>query len=157
VGVNIQQPMTNFGIILQLLFWRTKHLFRGSFPTFSCTTFFNEWIFFLLETIFVHCDSWLNSHKYGAINIDDDNTYNDDGSSGEDTILCQTNIRGWFHSPCYWNIWMFTFSFWSILDHLCINHYCLSLTIFFSPSMLISHYWQCVSIALQCAQAIMII
>jgi hypothetical protein len=146
--MGIQQPMTHFRILLQLLFWRAKHLFKGSFPTFSFTTFVNEWTFFLLETISIHCDSWPNSHKYGAMNIYDNNTYNDDGCSGEDTILCRTNSRRWFHSPCYWNIWMLTFSFWFILDHLCIHHYHSSLAIFFNPSMFISHCWKCVSIAL---------
>jgi hypothetical protein len=157
VGMNFQQPTTHFGILLQLLFWRVKHLFKGSFPTFSFTTFINDWILFLLEMISVHCDSWPNSHKYSATNIDDDNTYNNDGCSIEDMILCRTNIKQWFHSPCYWNTWMFTFSFWFILDHLCIDPYRSSLTIFFSPLMLISHYWQYVSIALQHAQAIMIL
>ncbi len=139
--MSIQQLMTHFEILLQLLFWKATHLFRRSFLTFSLTTFVNEWIFFLLKTISIHCDSWSNSHKYGATNIDVDNTYNNDGCLGENTILCQTNIRQWFHSPSYWNIWMFTFSFWFIFYHLWIDHYCLSLAIFFSPLMLISHYW----------------
>jgi hypothetical protein len=34
---------------------------------------------------------WFDSHIYGATNIYDDNTCNDDGCSREDTIICWTN------------------------------------------------------------------
>jgi len=35
--------------------------------------------------------------------------------------------------PCYWDIWVSSFSFWFIFYRLCINHYCMSLMVFFSP------------------------
>jgi len=43
------------------------------------------------------------------------------------------NTKKWFHSPCYWNVWAASFLYWFIFYHLCTNHYCTSLTIFFSP------------------------
>ncbi len=65
--------------------------------------------------------------------IDDDNTCNDNGCLRIDTILHRTSTRWWFHSPYYWNIWVFSFLFWFIPDHLCTYHYCASLKVFFSP------------------------
>jgi hypothetical protein len=74
---------------------------------------------------------WLDLHIYGATNIDDDNAC-DDGYSKEDMIICWTSTKWWFHSFYYWNMWLFSLSFWFIFDRLCINNYCVSLTIFFS-------------------------
>jgi hypothetical protein len=48
-------------------------------------------------------------------------------------ILCRMNTRWWLHSLHYWDIWVSSLSFWFILGHLCTNHYCTPLTIFFSP------------------------
>jgi hypothetical protein len=48
-------------------------------------------------------------------------------------IICRTSIGRWLHSPCYLDIWVFSFLFWFIFYHLCTYHYCASLTIFFSP------------------------
>jgi hypothetical protein len=79
------------------------------------------------------CHYWPDSHRYGSMSIDDDNTCNDDGCSGEDIIICQMNTRWWLHSPRYWDIWVFSFPFRFISDHLCTNHYHVSLTIFFNP------------------------
>jgi hypothetical protein len=74
---------------------------------------------------------WLT--QYDTMNIDDNiNTCNNDGCLIKYTIICWTNIKWWFHSPCYWNIWVFSFSLWFIFDHLCINHYRTSSLIFFN-------------------------
>jgi hypothetical protein len=75
----------------------------------------------------------LTHTKYGATNINDDNTCNNDGCLGEDMIICWASIKWWFHSPCYWDIWVSSFSFWFIFDHLCIDHYCMSSIVFFNP------------------------
>jgi hypothetical protein len=64
-----------------------------------------------------HCHCRPNSHKYGVVSIDDDNTCSDNGCSKEDTILHRTSTRRWLHSPCYWNIWVFSFLFWFIFNH----------------------------------------
>ncbi len=48
-------------------------------------------------------------------------------------IIHRTNTKWWFHFPCYWNVWVFSFLFWFIFYHLCIDHYCASSTFFFSP------------------------
>jgi len=48
-------------------------------------------------------------------------------------MLHLMNIRWWLHSPCYWDILVFSFSFWFIFYCLCTNHYCASSMIFFSP------------------------
>ncbi len=42
--VSIQQPMVHFRILLQLLSWRVKHMFKGRSLTFSLITLDNEWI-----------------------------------------------------------------------------------------------------------------
>jgi hypothetical protein len=81
-----------------------------------------------------HCHYWPNSQKYDVASINDDNTCNNDGCSREDKILGWTNIRWWFHSLCYWNIWMPSFLFWFILDRLCIDHNNhASSMVFFNP------------------------
>ncbi len=79
-----------------------------------------------------HCHCWSNSRKYGVANINDNNTRNNDGCLGEDTIICWAGTMQWFHSPCYWNVWVFSFLFWFIFYHFCTKHYCTSSTIFFS-------------------------
>jgi hypothetical protein len=48
-------------------------------------------------------------------------------------IICWMSTMWWFHSPCYWNVWVFSSSFWFIFNHLCTNHYHASSTVFFSP------------------------
>jgi hypothetical protein len=78
------------------------------------------------------CHYWSDLHKYGVANIHDYNTCNNDGCLGENIITCWVSIRKWLHSPCYWNVWLSSFSFWFIFYHLCTDHYCASLTIFFS-------------------------
>jgi hypothetical protein len=78
-----------------------------------------------------HC--WLDLPRYGVMTIDDDNTCSNDGCSKKFTIIRWTNIRRWLHSLCYWDVWVFSFLFWFIFDCLLINHYCVSLVVFFSP------------------------
>jgi hypothetical protein len=48
-------------------------------------------------------------------------------------ILRWTKINRWLHSPCYWNVWVFSFSFWFIPSCLCTYHYYASLVFFFNP------------------------
>jgi hypothetical protein len=79
------------------------------------------------------CQCWFNSHKYGVVSIDDDNTCSNNGYSGEYTILRRMNIMQWFHPPCYWDVWMFSFSFWFIFYRSCTYHYCTLSTVFFNP------------------------
>ncbi len=69
------------------------------------------------------CHCWFDSHKYGVMNIDNNNTCNDDGYLGEDTIIRHASTRWWFHSSCYSNVCVFSFSFWFIFYHLCTYHY----------------------------------
>ncbi len=76
---------------------------------------------------------WPNLHRYGVANINKDNTCSDDDYLRENTILRKASIRQWFHSPCHWNVWVSSFSFWFIFDYLHTNHYCASSTILFSP------------------------
>ncbi len=114
---------------------------EGSLPPFpSPHPTMNE--YFYHQTWLVNFDGcyhcWLEIHKYSATNINGDNTCNDDGCSEEETIICQantsqTNIRQWLHFACYWDVWVFSFSFWFIFYHLCANHYCTSSTVFFNP------------------------
>ncbi len=80
-----------------------------------------------------HHHYWPNSYKYGEMNIDNDNKLNNDGCSREDMIIHWTSIRWWLHSPCYWNVWVFSFLFWFMFYRLCTHHYCTSLVVFFSP------------------------
>ncbi len=78
-----------------------------------------------------HC--WPDLHKYGATNINDNNTSSDDGYKKKNTILCQTSIRWWFHSPCYWDICVFSLSFWFIFNYLCTYYYRMSSVVFSNP------------------------
>jgi hypothetical protein len=40
-----------------------------------------------------HCHYWLNLDRYGATNINDDNTCNNDGCLRKNTIICWVSIR----------------------------------------------------------------
>jgi hypothetical protein len=79
------------------------------------------------------CHCRFDSHKYGVMNINNNNTCSNNGCLKEDTILHRTNTRRSFHSPCYWNMWVPSFSFWFIIDNLCTKHYHASSMVFFSP------------------------
>jgi len=80
-----------------------------------------------------HCHYWFDSDRYGATNINDEITCNNDDCLGKDTIIRWMNIRWWLHSPCYWDAWVSSFLFWFIFYYLCTNHYHASSTVFFSP------------------------
>jgi hypothetical protein len=67
-----------------------EHMFRGRCPTFSLATFDDEWIFLtpkMISRLDGCCYFLLNLHKYGAMNIDDNNTSNDDGCSRKNMII----------------------------------------------------------------------
>jgi hypothetical protein len=115
-------------------------MFKGRFPTFSLTTPNNKWISL--------SPNWTNESKccksiflqigptmiqYGATNINDNNTYNNDGYSRKDMIICWTSTKRWLHSPCYWDVWVSSSLFWFIFYYLCTDHYYASSTVFFSP------------------------
>jgi hypothetical protein len=153
--------MTHFKILFQLLFWKMQHMFKGRSPTFSFTTSNKECIslspktafelWWMLSLLIRLTLIWCSEHQYN-------NTCSNNDCLGEDTILHRTNTRWSFHSPCYWNMWVSSFSFWFILDNLCTNHYHhASSMVFFSPWMFVSHYWQCVSITLQRMQTLAIL
>jgi len=91
---------------------------------------------------------WPDSHIYGATSIDNDNTCNNNGCLGKNSILCRTNIKWWLHSPCYWDIWVSLFSFWFIFDHLCTDHYRVSSMVFFSP------FNVCFSLSIMCVHSL---
>ncbi len=55
------------------------------------------------------------------------------GCSREDTIIHWASTKWWFHSSCYWDVWVLSWSFWFIFYCLCIDHYCTSLAVFFIP------------------------
>ncbi len=101
---------------------------------------------------------WLDLHKYGVMSINDNNSCIDDVCLGENAIIRRMNTKRWFHSPCYWNVWVFSFSYWFIFFTICAQttitrHQQYSLV----PSMLVFYYQQRVSIALQHVQAITIL
>jgi hypothetical protein len=79
-----------------------------------------------------HC--WPNSHRYGVASIDNNNTCNDVGCSRKNTIVRWTSTKRWLHSPCYWNVWVSSFSFWLIFYRLCIGHYPMSSGVFINPT-----------------------
>jgi len=103
--------------------------FPSPHPIMSGYFYYQKWLLYFDGP----CHCWLDSHRYGAMNINNDNTCNDNGCLGEDMILRWTNIKWWLHSPCYWNAWVFSFLFWFIPNHLCTDHYRMSLAIFFNP------------------------
>jgi hypothetical protein len=69
----------------------------SSHPTTSGYFYYQKWFSYFHGP----CHCWSDLHKYGAMNINDYNTCSNDGCLGEDMILHQTNIKWWFHSPCY--------------------------------------------------------
>jgi hypothetical protein len=103
------------------------------------------------------CHYWFDLHKYGVVSIDENMTCNNDGYPREDTILCQTNTKQWLIPLVIEMYGCFHFHFDSLLiacaQTIIARHQRSSLV----PSMFICHYWQCVSIALQRVQAIMIL
>jgi len=110
---------------------------KGGLPLFpSLHSTMNRYLYhqkwFLNLAKHHHC--WPNLSKHGAMSIDDNNTCNDDGCSRKIMIMHWTNIRWWLHSLCYWNVWVISFLFWFIFDRLFIDHYCVSLVFFFSPT-----------------------
>ncbi len=68
------------------------------------------------------CHCWPDSHKYGSTSINNANTCSDDACSWKNTIIRWTSIRWWFHSPCYWYVWLFSFLIWFIFYCLCTYH-----------------------------------
>jgi hypothetical protein len=140
--MNIQQPMICFGYYC---FGEWNTCSEGGLPPFPSPNLMMSGYFSNFDG---HHHWWLDLHRYGVVNIDSDNTCSDDGYSRKNTILHLLNTRGWFHSPCYWDVWVFSFLFWFLFWCLCTNHYCASLVVFFSPPMLIFYYQQRVSIAM---------
>jgi len=138
-----------------------EHIFSRRSPTFSLITLDNEWISLSqkqLSNLDACCHYWPNSHIYGAVNIDDNHTCNDDGCSRKDTIIRWVNTKQWFHSCCYWSYMCFHSCFDSLMTA------CAQTTIvchhqrsFLVPLMFVSYSWQCVSKALQHVQAIAIL
>jgi hypothetical protein len=109
-------------------------MFKNRFPTFSLTKSNNKWMSLSPKIAYdgrYHC--WPDLHKYGAKNIDDNNTYNNDGYSRKDMIIHWMSTRRWLHSLCYWDVWVPSSSFWFIFYCLCTDHYRMSSTVFFSP------------------------
>jgi len=103
--------------------------FPSLHPTTSGYPYHQRWLLNLDECR--HCSP--NLYKYGAMNIDDDNTCNNDGCSRKDMIIRWASIKQWLQSPCYWDAWVFSFLFWFSFHHLCTNHYHTSPLVFFSP------------------------
>jgi len=137
-----------------------EHIFSRRFPTFSLTAPNNEWISLLqkqLSNLDACCHCWPNSHIYGAMNIDDDHTCNDDGCSRKDTIIRWVNTKQWFHSCCCWSYGCFHSCFDSLMTACAQTTIVCHQRSFLVPSMLVSYYWPCVSIALQHVQAIAIL
>jgi hypothetical protein len=84
--------------------WNTYS--QGGSSTFSLATPDDEWISLSpkkLSNLDGCCHCWLDLHIYGAANINDNHTCNDDGYSGKDTIISWMNTKRWLHSHCYWS------------------------------------------------------
>jgi hypothetical protein len=114
--------------------WRT--CLEGSFPPFlSPHLTMNGYPYHhkQLSNFDGHCYYWLDLDRYGAMNIDDNITCNNDDCLGENTIVCPMNIKQWFHAPCYRDVWASSFLFWFVFNCLCIDHYRASSMAFFSP------------------------
>jgi hypothetical protein len=66
-----------------------EHMFKGrspNFPSPHLTT--SGYPYHRFPDLDGHCHYWPNSHKYDAMNIDDDITCNDDGCLGGDMNTC---------------------------------------------------------------------
>ncbi len=135
-------------------------MFKGRFSTFSLFAFDYEWISLSLKMVFgpwwtsslltQFAQIWCNEHcqwqhmQWWWL-------------FGKDTIICWTSIKQYLHSPCYWDVWVFSFAFWFISDRLCIDHYRASSVVLFSPLDACFYCRHHVSVTLQCAQAISIL
>jgi hypothetical protein len=133
---------------------------RKKFFTFSLAILDNEWIILLLETTSIL--SWTLSllTRFTQIwcnEIDNNNTCNNNCCLREEMILHWMNTKQQLHPLAIETYGCLHSCFASFLitcaQTIIMNHHVSSLV----PLMLISHYWQCVSIALQCAQAITIL
>jgi len=113
--------------LLELLLWRTKHMSKGMFLIFVTPN--DKWISLSPKTTSKRCHFWPGLEIYNVASIENNNTCNNNNFSRENRIIRWTNTRRWFHSPCYRDVWMFSFIFYC----LCIDHYHASLAIFFSP------------------------
>jgi hypothetical protein len=132
-----------------------EHMFKQRSPTFSFTTPNNEWISlsrkttselwwmlsFLIRLTQIRCsEHQQQQHMQQQCFL------------GEDMILHRTNIGQSFQSPCYWNTWVRSFSFWFNLDNLCTNHYHASSMVFFNPlDVCFSWSTMCVHNLIACA------
>ncbi len=138
--------------------WNTS--FQGGFPPFpSPHLTMNEYPYHKkqLSNLDAHRHCWPDSHIYGAMNINDDHTCNNDGCSRKDTIIRWANTKQWLHSYCYWSYGCFHSCFDSVMTACAQTTIVCHQRSFLVPLMLVSYYWQCVSIALQHVQAIAIL
>jgi hypothetical protein len=128
--------MLHLKTLSKLLLWRVEHMLRKRFPTFSFATFNNEWISLSLE---MACTLWWMLSLLTPLS----------------QIWCiehhqQQHMQQWWlfkrkHShmlnehkamisfPLLLRHMGVSFLFWFIFYHLCIDHYRVSSTIFFSP------------------------
>jgi hypothetical protein len=79
-----------------------------------------------------HCHNWFNLLKYGIMCIIHDNACNDNCCSRKNIIIHWVFIQRWFHSSCYKDLWLFSFSFQLLFFVLCLGHYSLLVAIFFN-------------------------
>ncbi len=86
----VQQPTIHFEILSQLLFWKFEYMFKDRFPPFpSPHPMTSEYPYHQKQLLNLdgRYHYWPDSHKYGATNIDNDNTYNNDGYLRKDMII----------------------------------------------------------------------
>jgi hypothetical protein len=104
---------TLWNIIVTIVLENEAHV-KWRSPTFSLATPNNEWISLTLEMIFELwwmlslltqlAQRWCNEHWWQQ-------HMQRQWLLKKNMILCQTSIRRWFHSLCYRNVWVFSFSF----------------------------------------------
>jgi len=96
-------------------------------------------------------------YRFGVMCFDDDSACSNNCRPKQGMILHIVSTRKWFHSPCHRDLSLSPSlfnSFFTSYVHANITRHQQN---FLVPLMLISYYKQRMSIAFQCAQAIMIL
>jgi hypothetical protein len=96
------------------------------------------------------CHSLSYSLEYGIVCIIHNNACNSSCYLWKYKIIYKAHTKIQLHSPCYRDLWLFSFLFRFLFYHLCSRHYSLSSKILLIPTMFISYYQQCFHNHLAC-------
>jgi hypothetical protein len=126
-------PSILFEILSQLLLWRLEHIPNRGFPPFPLSHLtLSQYSYHERQLLDINgcCHSLSYLLKHGIMCIIHDNACNDNCYLWKDKIIYGTHTKIQFHSPCYKDLWLFSFLFQFHFYYLCSGHYSLSSKIF---------------------------